>query len=348
MTDFVSDTRQRILAAAKEKSALRARGGGTKDFHACALNGEVLDTNTYRGIVNYDPTELIITAKAGTLLSDIESTLSEGGQTLACEPPRFSPAGTLGGCVATGWSGPRRAFAGSVRDFVLGMRVINGRGEDLNFGGEVMKNVAGFDVSRLLTGSFGTLGLILEVSLKVLPRPVQELTLRFEMDETRAITAMNAWAGQPLPISGTAWFDGRLYVRLSGPESATRVAKEKLGGEVENDPQTLWNSVRDQTLPHFQGTLWRLSIKSSTPPLALPGKCVVEWNGALRWLKSNADAATIHAAARKAGGHALLYRGTDADGLFRPDPVALKLQQRIKAAFDPDNIFSPARLHAQL
>ncbi len=349
MTDLVSEFSQRVQAAAKQGSALRPRGGGSKDFHACKLGGEPLDVSGYQGIVNYDPTELIITAKAGTPICDIEATLAEGGQMLACEPPRLSAGSTLGGCVAAGWSGPRRAYAGSVRDFVLGTRILNGRGEDLRFGGEVMKNVAGFDLSRLMTGSFGTLGLILEVSLKVLPRPLQELTLRFDLDEAHAIAAMNAWAAQPLPLSGTAWFDNKLYVRLSGPEPAVRAAKEKMGGEPQSDAQALWTSVRDQTLPHFSGTLWRLSIKSTTPALNLPGKSLLEWNGALRWLNSAADATAVHAAARKAGGHALRYRGGDlSQGLFQPDPAMLKLQQRIMAALDPDNVFSPARLHPSL
>ncbi len=349
MTDHVAQFSQRIREAAQENTALRIRGGGSKDFHAHALNGEMLETSAYQGIVNYEPTELIVTARAGTLLTQLEAALAERGQMLACEPPRLSPASTLGGCVAAGWSGPRRAYAGSVRDFMLGVRVINGRGEDLRFGGEVMKNVAGFDLSRLMTGSFGTLGLILEVSLKVLPRPRYEQTLRFEMDASRAIQSMNHWAGQPLPVSATLWLDGQLYVRLSGPESAIRAAREKMGGEVEADAGAIWTRVRDQSLDFFQSTTWRLSIKSSTPALDLPGKQLMEWNGALRWISGDLDAPRAHQIAHQAGGHALLYRGGDASqGVFQADAATLKLQQRIKAAMDPDNVFSPRRLHPQI
>ncbi|MFN0315072.1 MAG: glycolate oxidase subunit GlcE [Burkholderiales bacterium] len=347
--DHVAEFIRRITGAAETKQSLRIRGGGSKDFHACALNGEILETSAYTGIVNYEPTELIITVRAGTPLSQVEAALDERGQMLGFEPPRLSPASTLGGCVAAGWSGPRRAYAGSVRDFVLGVRVINGRGEDLRFGGEVMKNVAGFDMSRLITGSFGTLGLILEVSLKVLPRPRQEQTLRFEMDGARAIESMNRWAGQPLPVSATLWMDGRLYVRLSGPESALRAAKEKIGGEVEAGADSLWAGVRDQSLKFFQGTIWRLSIKSSTPVLDSPGPQLLEWNGALRWISGDTSAARMHEIARAAGGHALLYRGGNASqGVYQTIGAHLKLQQRIKAAMDPENIFSPGRLHPQI
>ena len=349
MTDHMVEFTRRILDAAKEKKALRILGGGSKDFHAHTLKGEILETSAYQGIVNYEPTELIITARAGTSLQQVESALAERGQMLACEPPRLSPSSTLGGCVAAGWSGPRRAYTGSVRDFVLGVRVINGRGEDLRFGGEVMKNVAGFDMSRLMTGSFGTLGLILEVSLKVLPRPLHEQTLRFEMDGSRAIERMNHWAGQPLPVSGTLWWDGKLYVRLSGPESAIRAARENMGGELQADAGALWTHVRDQSLGFFQGTVWRLSIRSSTPALDLPGPQLMEWNGALRWISGDADASRVHQIARAAGGHALRYRGGDASqGVYQAEAATLKLQQRIKAAMDPSGIFSPGRLHPQI
>lgn len=348
MTDFIEDSRQRILAAAHSKAALRPRGAGSKDFHACALEGEVLDVRPYRGIVNYDPTELVITVKAGTPLAEVEAALAEKGQFLACEPLRLSPDTTLGGCVAAGWSGPRRAFAGAVRDFVLGTRILNGRGEDLQFGGEVMKNVAGFDVSRLMTGSFGTLGVLLEVSLKVLPRPLRELTLRFDLPEQEAIEAMNAWAGQPYPISATAWMEDALYVRLSGVAPAVDSARGKLGGQLLDDDAALWQGVRDQTLPLLQGSLWRLSIKSSSPALTLPGARLLEWNGALRWLTTDASAETVHSAATQAGGHALRYRGGTDQALFRADEATLKLHRRLKSALDPDNVFSPGRLHPDL
>lgn len=345
MNDFIEDTRQRILSAARQGKALRPRGGGSKDFHACALAGDMLDLTPWRGVVNYDPTELVISVRAGTPLAEVEAVLAERNQFLACEPPRLAPGTTLGGCVAAGWSGPRRPYAGSVRDFVLGARVLNGRGEDLRFGGEVMKNVAGFDLSRLLAGSFGTLGVILEVSLKVLPRPARELTLRFEMTQARAIEAMNQWAGQPHPLSATAWSDGVLHVRLSGVAPAVDSARVRLGGEPLHDAEAFWGGLRDQTAPPMRGDLWRLSIKPTTPPLDLPGTTLLEWNGAQRWLATDADPGSVHAAARQSGGQALRYRGGSGGPLFEADAATLRIHQRLKRALDPDNVFSPGRLH---
>jgi glycolate oxidase FAD binding subunit len=263
---------------------------------------------------------------------------------LACEPPRFGTAATLGGCVAAGFSGPRRVAAGSVRDFVLGTRVMNGTGEDLRFGGQVMKNVAGFDVSRLMAGSFGTLGLILEVSLKVLPRPEEETTLRFAMDEAKAIDTMNRWAARPLPISATCFTQGALTVRLSGSGLALKAARDKLGGEPVADADAFWLSVREQTRPEFQGRLWRLSIKSTTPPLGLPGSQVVEWNGSLRWLAGDAPAEQVFEAARRAGGHATLFRGGNGEPIMQLAPGVLALHRKLKAALDPHRIFGPQRL----
>ena len=223
---------EQIRAAADRRAALRIRGGGTKDFYGNALQGEVLDTRGHAGIVDYEPTELVVTARCGTLLSELQEALLRQGQSLPFEPPGFGRGATLGGCVAAGLSGPRRASAGSVRDFMLGAKIVDGRGQMLVFGGQVMKNVAGYDVSRLLAGSLGTLGLILEVSLKVLPRPVSEQTLALELPQARALENMNRWAGMPLPISATAWHDGELKVRLSGAPSAIRAAGEKLAGEA--------------------------------------------------------------------------------------------------------------------
>jgi len=344
---------ERIRAAAESRRPLRIRGGGSKDFYGGELEGEVLDTRGHAGIVSYEPSELVVRARGGTPLAVLEAALAENGQMLAFEPPHFGPGATLGGCVAAGLSGPRRPAAGALRDFVLGVRVLDGRGQWLAFGGEVMKNVAGYDVSRLLAGSLGTLGLIAEVSLKVLPRPQGEITLALEMPEVRALETTNRWAGLPLPVSATAWHDGRLSVRLSGAESALRAASEKLGGErVEaGDAGRDWSAIREQSAAFFSGEtpLWRLSLPSAAKPLALPGAQLIEWGGALRWLKSGADAAAVRSAAAQAGGHATLFRGGDkAAGVFAPlAPALARLHREIKAALDPAGILNRGRLYPE-
>jgi glycolate oxidase FAD binding subunit len=346
MIEHLSDT---IRAAAARKQPLRIRGSGSKDFYAWSLEGEVLDLAGHAGVVEYEPTELVITARAGTPLAEIERVLAGGGQMLAAEPPHLGTGATLGGVVAAGFSGPRRVQAGSVRDFVLGTKVMNARGEVLSFGGQVMKNVAGFDVSRLMAGSFGTLGVLLEVSLKVLPRPEEELTLRLEMDEARALEAMNGWAGRPLPVSATCFAGSQLSVRLSGSSLGLSAARKQIGGEPVADAAAFWETVREQRLAAFQGaTLWRLSIKSTTPPVPLGGSPIIEWNGALRWVATAAPAEQVFAAARAAGGHATRFRGAAPTPLLQLDPGVLALHRKLKAALDPDGVFGPRRLHPEL
>jgi glycolate oxidase FAD binding subunit len=342
---------ERIRAACAARTALCLRGGGTKDFYGGAPRGETLDTRVYSGIVDYEPSELVVTARCGTPLAELEATLEKNQQMLAFEPPRFGEAATIGGCVAAGLSGPRRAAAGALRDFVLGVKTIDGRGRLLAFGGQVMKNVAGYDVSRLLAGSLGTLGLIAEVSLKVLPRPKAEATLRFEMPEARAIETLNRWAGQPLPISASAWHDGLLSVRFSGAQAAVGAAAEKLGGETV-EGTVFWQRMREHDLEFFRDDtpLWRLSLPGTAPPLALPGAQAIEWHGALRWLKTQADAATVRAAAARLGGHATLFRARDKPaGAFAPlEPALARLHRGLKEAFDPAGILNPGRLYAEL
>lgn len=339
-----------IRAAAAEGRKLRIRGGGTKDFFGVTLDGEVLDTRGHSGIVDYEPSELVLTARAGTPLAEVEAALAEGNQMLAFEPPHFAQGATIGGAIAAGFSGPRRAAAGSARDFVLGARVLDSLGRELAFGGRVMKNVAGYDLSRFLAGSCGTLALLTEISLKVLPRPETELTLAFTMDEVAAIEAMNRWAGQPLPISATFHHGDRLTVRLSGAAAAVAAARAKMGGEDFEDGAAFWPRVRDHVHPFFTHAraLWRLSIKSTTPPLEL-GPQAMEWNGALRWIATDLTADTVHAAAQRAGGHATLFRGGDrSQGIQRLAPAIVSLQQRLKHSLDPNGIFGPRRLHPDL
>ena len=349
MSDRVEDFRSRIL----ERRPLRLRGGGSKDFYGGPLQGEVLDTRSHSGIVGYEPTELVITARCGTPLAEIESALAPQRQTIACEPPQFGSA-TVGGVVAAGLSGPRRASAGSLRDFVLGVKLMDGEGRELNFGGQVMKNVAGFDVSRLIAGSLGTLGLILEVSLKVLPLPLAGATLRFEMPQDKALAALNRWAGQPLPLAASCWQAEVLTLRLAGAQAAVAAACEKLGGErlAEPDAAVFWTALREQTSGFFAGDapLWRLSLPSVTPPLDLSGPLLIEWGGAQRWLRGAVDAARLREVAARAGGHATLFRGGDrTGGVFAPlSPALMEVHRRLKHRFDPHGIFNPGRLYPEL
>lgn len=372
-TEFVA----RIKDAAAAGTALRIRGGGTKDFYGSELNGAILETRGHAGILAYEPTELVITARAGTRLAEIEAALAAQGQMLAFEPPHFAhpspptplPAGegsvvaaapeprlaTVGGAVAAGLSGPRRGTVGAVRDFMLGVKIIDGRGEIQSFGGQVMKNVAGYDVSRLLAGSLGTLGLMLEVSLKVLPRPVEERTIRLELTESAALHALNNWAGQPIPISATCWHDGVLTVRLSGARAAVAKARSTLGGEVLEDAAGFWASLREQTDGFFrledEAALWRLSLPSTAAALGLAGDTLIEWGGAQRWLKTSMEASALRRVAAALDGHATLYRGGSpllrkTAGVFQPlsKPMAA-LQSRLKQAFDPAGIFNPGRMY---
>ena len=341
---------ERIREAAARGTRLRLRGGGSKDFYGNAPRGELLDTRPYAGIVSYEPTELVVTARCGTSLSVLEDTLHEQGQFLPFEPPHFGAEATFGGCIAAGLSGPRRASAGALRDFVLGVKIVDGRGRVLGFGGQVMKNVAGYDVARLLAGSLGTLGLIAEASLKVLPRPASELSLRLALPEARALEAMTGWAGQPLPVSATAWRDGMLSLRLSGAAPAVRAAASRIGGEPADG--AWWEALREQTDVFFAGAepLWRIALPPTAPPLELPGAQLIEWGGALRWLKSAAAADLVRDRARRAGGHATLFRAADKSaGAFAAlDAVTLRLHRSLKQAFDPAGVLNPGRLVLEL
>jgi len=350
--------RDRILAAAAGRAPLRIRGGGTKDFYGQSLHGEVLDVCAWRGIVAYEPTELVITARGGTPLAEVQAALAERGQMLPFEPPVFGIGATIGGVVAAGLSGPRRMAAGAVRDFVLGAALLDGAGRLQHFGGQVMKNVAGYDVSRLLCGSLGILGVIAEVSLKVLPRPAAEATVALTVSEADALRHLNAWAGQPLPISASAWHASGLRLRFSGAQAAVRAALARFAhdyGALELAPDVAdayWADVRDQRAEFFGGhePLWRLSLPSTTGPLALPGRQLIEWGGALRWLKGEVEVDRLRRMVRDAGGSTTLFRSAarSAD-VFEPlAPPVLALHRRLKQAFDPAGIFNPGRMVREL
>lgn len=350
MSDLTREFAERIRAA---RGPFVIRGGGSKDFYGHPSEGEPFEVAGHAGILNYEASELVLTARAGTQLSEIEAALAEKGQCLPFEPPRFSSRATLGGMVAAGLSGPRRAAAGSVRDHVLGVKILDGRGRELAFGGQVMKNVAGYDVSRLMAGSLGTLGVLLEVSLKVMPKPAAERSLVFETSQAEALARLAAWNRLPLPIAATAWHDGRLFVRLCGAKAAVEQAAAKLGADGTAE-DSFWDDLRDQRLPFFAAPiLWRLSLPPAAPLIDLPGDWWIEWGGALRWLASDAEPERVRAAAAAAGGHATLYRAPDElkrrVGVFAPLPEALmKLHRNLKAVFDPRGLFNPGRLYPEL
>jgi len=343
-TDISTSLAEIVRDAAAARTPLAIHGSGSKRFLTGDIDGAPLDVTGHCGIVSYEPTELVLTARAGTPLREIEAALAEKNQMLGFEPPHHGPKATLGGTIACNLSGPRRPYSGAARDFVLGTRIINGKGEVLKFGGQVMKNVAGYDVSRLMAGSYGTLGVLLEVSLKVLPKPAQEITLTFQMGADEAIRSMNTWAGQPLPLSAACFLGDTLYIRLSGTDKGVRAAHIKLGGEQDTRGAAFWQELREHQLLFFAGEvpLWRLSVPSAAPFLDLPGKWLLDWGGAQRWLRTNANAIEVQSAAEASGGHAMLLRNAGRSKPVRPSTmVASHLARELRHAFDPSAIFNP-------
>ena len=366
---------ERIKSAANTGTPLRIRGGGTKDFYGQSLQGDILDTAGLNGISSYEPSELVVTVKAGTPLTELEAVLAEKNQCLPFEPPHFKPGATVGGMVAAGLSGPARASSGSVKDFVLGVNMVNGKGEALHFGGTVMKNVAGYDVSRLMAGSMGTLGLITEVSLKVLPIAPAEATLKFECTQQQAIDRLNAWGAQPLPLNASCWVaesgQGSLYLRLRGAVAAVDAAIKKMGAEhggvlqnAASGNETVaadWQALRNQnwrSMDFFklQGDecLWRLSVPDTVPDLQL-GDTIVEWHGAQRWVKRSAsEAAHIRSQVNAIGGNAILFIAaqainTPATAVFNPLKAPLdRIHRKLKQEFDPAGIFNRGRMFTDM
>ena len=373
----------RVQAAAAGGTPLRIRGGGSKDFYGQTLQGEVLDVAPLAGITSYEPTELVVTARAGTPLAELEAVLAERGQCLPFEPPHFGPgatrseplgegltesgstagsAATVGGMVAAGLSGPARASVGAVRDYVLGVTLLNGKGELLTFGGQVMKNVAGYDVSRLMAGAMGTLGLLTDISLKVLPVAPAEATLKFGMSQSEALAKLNSWGGQPLPLNASCWVDDAgaptLYLRLRGAIAAVEAACKTLGGERQDQAATApdWTLCRDQQLPWFlergERDLWRLSVPQTAPVLDLPEPPLIEWHGAQRWVRAAAgEAQRLRDAAAAVGGTATLFiaggaRAERAEGRFDLlKPPLDRIHRQLKKEFDPAGIFNRGRLY---
>ncbi|MHB1200914.1 MAG: glycolate oxidase subunit GlcE [Polaromonas sp.] len=366
-TEVLTSIVARVQSAAATGAPLRIRGGGSKDFYGQALNGDILDMSAYAGVISYEPSELVVTVRAGTRLSELEALLAAQGQCLPFEPPHFQIHGataqaTVGGMVAAGLSGPARASVGGVRDFMLGARLLNGRAELLTFGGQVMKNVAGYDVSRLLVGAMGTLGVITEVSLKVLPVAPAEATLKFRMSQAEALARLKAWGGQPLPLNASCWVGdagvSTLYLRLRGAVAAVDAACRALGGERQDNAVVApdWMLCRDQQLPWFLGRgerdLWRLSVPQTAPVLDLPEPPLIEWHGAQRWVRAApSDATRLREVAARAGGHATLFianndRYIRAEGRFDSlKPPLDRIHRRLKREFDPAGIFNRGRMY---
>ncbi|WP_066453732.1 glycolate oxidase subunit GlcE [Castellaniella caeni] len=364
MEFVLSELCDQVATARAAKRPLMIRGGGTRLFYGEPLPADDsfswLDLSAYRGVVAYEPAELVLTARAGTPLAEVEQTLSAQGQMLAFEPPRFGAGGTLGGCVAAGLSGPRRLSAGALGDYVLGTRLLSADGSVLRFGGEVMKNVAGYDLSRLLAGSLGILGALVEVSIKVMPQPRAEATQVLHLDEAQALRQCLRWRARPVPVSATAWLPdasgalGTLTVRLSGNESAVRQGQAVIGGETlaDESARAFWLALRDQTHPFFrQRPLWRIALPPRVAPLAL-GPSLHEWGGTLRWLSGEQDAAALRARVQALGGSATLYqRGGTARDVPTFHPLAagvLQIHRRLKAEFDPSGVFNARRLVPEL
>lgn len=369
--------REQILNAAKNKTPLSIEGGGTKSWYGNPNSYAKLNTRSYSGILEYQPEELVITACAGTPLKEIEAALKEKNQVLAFEPPHFGENATFGGAIAAGLAGPGRITVGNFRDFVLGARILDGKGQDLSFGGKVMKNVAGYDVSRLLPGSLGTLSLLLEASVKVLPKPAATATLRCQISQEKALKILNEWAGQPLPLSASCWIgsakggNGELTFRLAGAAAAVKAAiplMSSLVNATEVDSETaesFWNNVREQKLSAFGNlgtdqTLYRLALPAACGPIAISGAnddIVLEWHGQQRWIKAPGDEATftaIKAIANSHGGHATRFRqGANVDPSYQRFTLLTEqahskaleaVQRRLRSAFDPAGVFATKRL----
>lgn len=343
--DLAADLQVQVAQAIASQTPLRIVGSGSKAFYGATTSAtEPLLVSGHSGVIAYEPSELVITVRAGTPLQTVEAVLAEQGQYLGFEPPHFGANATIGGTLACGFSGPRRPFAGSARDFMLGCQVLNGQAEIVNFGGQVIKNVAGFDVSRLMVGALGQLGILLNTSLKVLPKPEAEMTLCFsETNADAALAQMQRWQRQAWPISGLAYVADLIRLRLSGAEAALCVAAQQLGGDVDNEGEYFWQALREQQLAFFQANapLWRVSVPPATPMLDLPGDWLIDWGGAQRWLISSAAADTIHTVAQAHAGHATGFRRVQSPDWLRLEPSLWTLHQRVKQAFDPQGLFNP-------
>ncbi|MFV2032179.1 MAG: glycolate oxidase subunit GlcE [Gammaproteobacteria bacterium] len=338
-----------IREATENAAPLRIVGGDTKAFYGHPVDAEALELGAHSGVIDYDPSELVITLRAGSKLSDVEALLAENRQMLGFEPPHFGKNATVGGMVASGLSGPRRAYAGAIRDFILGVKIIDGRGEVLNFGGRVIKNVAGFDVSRLMVGALGTLGVILEVSLRLIPMVETEVTLGFEhASADEHIGWINELGSRPLPLSASLWRQGHSLLRLSGSDQGVASAVRQLGGDVEND---IWPQIREQTHEYFTGQnqFTRIALPATCDDF-LPTDQLIEWGGAQRWLRGKVELNELRQTVESRDGMVCAYRGGgQSESVFHPlSAPMLALHRNLKASFDPAAILNPGRFYPEI
>ena len=346
----LADLLDQVRAAAAEQRPLCIVGGDSKKHIGREQAGDPIDMGTYAGVVDYQPSELVITVRAGTTISDLQKVLAEENQVLASEPPEFDGKATVGGTLACNLSGPSRPWQGSIRDHVLGVRIINGKAEHLRFGGEVMKNVAGYDVSRLMAGAMGTLGILTEVTLKVAPRPESTATIRRPIDASDALREMNGTGGKPLPVTGACWHEGSMYVRLAGPASAVAAAAEQIDGSLLPDDRDFWSGLREMDLSFFAeaGDLWCISLRSTHGHLMPDADWLLDWRGARRWLAAGGGGDTLERAVREAGGELWHVRGAKngADVFAERGEAYRNMLLRLKQALDPAGVFNPGRLYS--
>ena len=350
MFDCRDEIASKIHDAYQQKIALNIVGGNTKHFYGRNIQAEKLSLAKHSGIIEYEPSELYITARSGTPLTEIEQTIAEQNQILLCEPPHFGNTATLGGMISSGLAGPRRASTGNVRDCMLGIELLNGKAEYLHFGGRVMKNVAGYDVSRLTCGALGTLGVLLTATIQLLPKPAYEQTIVLTMNDVAAIEIMNQWANSPIPVSATFYDGENLFVRFSGAESTVQACIKKIGGELTNKDEQFWKSVKEQSHGFFKSNqaLWRISIPPTTEVLNITGSYAMEWNGALRWYFSDTNEKSIRAEAERVGGHACLFKGDISEQKFHPlSNAAMHVHKKLKGVLDPAGILNPGRMFTE-
>ena len=352
-TDFEQHIVETVKAAALNQAPLNIIGGNSKSFYGRIPQGQALSTSEHSGVVSYEPTELVITARAGTKITALQSLLAENNQMLGFEPTLCNADSTLGGVVAAGLAGCSRAYAGSIRDFILGVRMVNGHAQLLNFGGQVMKNVAGFDHSRLMAGSLGTLGVLMEISLRVLPLPKFVTTVKLaHADPNVAIDFMNKLSGQPYPISAAAWFAGQTYIRLSGTEQGVKSAVNHINSGADDQADEFWAQINSHQLSILseQAVLYRISVPAACPNYFGSANQLIDWGGAQRWLADVSDVTELRNQLESKGATLTVFRGgnRDADVFDQLDSVSMKLHQNIKQAFDPKRIFNPGRMYKNL
>lgn len=348
MSDLTQQLIDQVKAAISDQQPLSIVGNNTKAFLRPPQDDSTLKLSLagHTGIISYKPVELVLTARAGTPLTEIEATLAEHGQILSCESPLLttsdSPSATIGGTLAANISGPARPWCGSIRDLTLGIKLINGKGEHLTFGGQVMKNVAGYDVSRLQAGAMGSLGVITEISFKVVPKPATTCTLVIEVDAADAIRMMNQVSCQPNPLTGACWVDGHLYLRLAGANSAVEDTLRHWSGKQLDGADHFWHNIREMQLAHYQNPpLWRFSIASTAEHFLPDEAWIIDWGGAQRWLRGEFNAKHLQTFAQAAGGHVSLFKGLDNQRFkeLETSSIEQRLRRQIKSAFDPQGIF---------